>query len=111
MKKEDDRYYINSKDGWEEVDLGKMSIQILNKHQEVLVRCKSTFIENKDFRKVLEFYFESDDEFKLIVEVNEIELHISNARLQLLNQTLDYELENMERLDRLEMDHENNIIK
>lgn len=110
MKKTNNKYFINKEDGWEEINLEQMNIKILTKHQEVLVQCQSVFIENEAFRKVLEFYFDNDEN-KLIVEVGQIEIFISDKRLKLLNQTLDYELENMDKLDAVEINHYENIVK
>ena len=109
MKKENNKYFINNEDGWEETNLEQMNIKILTKHQEVLVQCKSAFIDEPTFRKVLEFYFNTDDD-KLIVEVGKIELFISEKRLILLNQVLDYELENMDKLDKMTINHDDNIV-
>ena len=111
MKKENDKYYINNEEGWEEVDLDQIHIQTLTKHQEVLVRFKSLIIENQVFRKTIENYFGHDDDFKLRIEAGQIEFILSDKRLRLLNKTLDYELENLDKLDSLEMNHEKNIIK
>lgn len=110
VKKKNNKYFINKEDGWEETNLEQMNIKILTKHQEVLVQCQSVFIENEAFRKVLEFYFDNDEN-KLIVEVGKIEIFISDKRLKLLNQTLDYELENMDKLDTTEINHYDNVVK
>ena len=107
MKKENNKYYINNVDGWEEVDLDHIHIKTLTKHQEVLVQFKSLILENKLFRKTIENYFGTDDEYKLKIEAGQIEFILSTDRYKLLNKTLDYELEN---LDNLEINHKDNII-
>ncbi len=107
MKKENNKYYINNVDGWEEVDLDHIHIKTLNKHQEVLVQFKSLILENKLFRKTIENYFGTDDEYKLKIETGSIEFILSTDRFNLLNKTLDYELENLENL---EIDHKKQII-
>jgi hypothetical protein len=109
MKKENNKYFVNSEDGWEEIDLEQMNIKILTKHQEILVQCKSVFIDEPSFRKVLEFYF-NVEEGKLVIEVGKIELFINEKRLILLNQVLDYELENMDKLDQMNIIHGDNIV-
>lgn len=107
MKKENNKYYITNEDGWNEVDLEHIHIKTLTKHQEVLVQFESLILENKIFRKTIENYFGHDDEFKLKIEVGRIEFILSRDRFNLLNKTLDYELEN---IDNLEINHIENIL-
>lgn len=107
MKKENNRYYITNEDGWNEVDLEHIHIKTLTKHQEVLVQFESLILENQIFRKTIENYFGHDDEFKLKIEVGRIEFILSTDRFNLLNKTLDYELEN---IDNLEINHKENIL-
>jgi len=109
MKKENDKYYINSEDGWEETNLEQLHIKTLTKHQEVLVQCESIILKNPMFRKVIEFYFDNDEN-KLIVEVGKIEFILSKSRLDILNKTLDIELYNMDKLDKLIINHSDNIV-
>lgn len=107
MKKENNKYYITNEDGWNEVDLEHIHIKTLTKHQEVLVQFESLILENQIFRKTIENYFGHDDEFKLKIEVGRIEFILSRDRFNLLNKTLDYELEN---IDNLEINHIENIL-
>ena len=107
MKKENNKYYITNEDGWNEVDLDHIHIRTLTKHQEVLVQFESLILENQIFRKTIENYFGHDDEFKLKIEVGRIEFILSRDRFNLLNNTLDYELEN---IDNLEINHIENIL-
>lgn len=107
MKKENNKYYITNEDGWNEVDLDHIHIRTLTKHQEVLVQFESLILENKIFRKTIENYFGHDDDFKLKIEVGRIEFILSTNRFNLLNKTLDYELEN---IDNLEINHTENIL-
>ena len=107
MKKENNKYYITNEDGWNEVDLDHIHIRTLTKHQEVLVQFKSLILENKLFRKTIENYFGTDDEYKLKIEAGRIEFILSTDRFNLLNKTLDYELEN---IDNLEINHTKNIL-
>lgn len=107
MKKENNKYYITNEDGWNEVDLEHIHIKTLTKHQEVLVQFESLILENHIFRKTIENYFGHDDEFKLKIEVGRIEFILSRDRFNLLNKTLDYELEN---IDNLEINHIENIL-
>ena len=107
MKKENNKYYITNEDGWNEVDLDHIHIRTLTKHQEVLVQFESLILENQIFRKTIENYFGHDDEFKLKIEVGRIEFILSRDRYNLLNNTLDYELEN---IDNLEINHIENIL-
>ena len=107
MKKENNKYYITNEDGWNEVDLEHIHIKTLTKHQEVLVQFESLILENQIFRKTIENYFGHDDEFKLKIEVGRIEFILSRDRFNLLNNTLDYELEN---IDNLEINHTKNIL-
>jgi|LauGreDrversion4_2_1035121.scaffolds.fasta_scaffold25373_2 hypothetical protein len=107
MKKENNKYYITNEDGWNEVDLDHIHIRTLTKHQEVLVQFESLILENKIFRKTIENYFGHDDDFKLKIEVGRIEFILSTDRFNLLNKTLDYELENIENL---EINHTENIL-
>jgi hypothetical protein len=107
MKKENNKYYITNEDGWNEVDLDHIHIKTLTKHQEVLVQFKSLILENKLFRKTIENYFGTDDEYKLKIEAGRIEFILSTDRFNLLNKTLDYELENIENL---EINHTENIL-
>ena len=107
MKKENNKYYITNEDGWNEVDLDQIHIRTLTKHQEVLVQFESLILENKIFRKTIENYFGHDDEFKLKIEVGRIEFILSTDRFNLLNKTLDYELEN---IDNFEINHTKNIL-
>jgi len=107
MKKENNKYYITNEDGWNEVDLDHIHIRTLTKHQEVLVQFESLILENNLFRKTIENYFGQDDDFKLKIEVGRIEFILSTDRFNLLNKTLDYELENIENL---EINHTSNIL-
>lgn len=107
MKKENNKYYITNEDGWNEVDLDHIHIRTLTKHQEVLVQFESLILENKIFRKTIENYFGHDDDFKLKIEVGRIEFILSTNRFNLLNKTLDHELEN---IDNLEINHIENIL-
>ena len=73
----------------------------------ILIFYHGTKYDDVSFRKTIENYFGHDDDFKLKIEVGRIEFILSTNRFNLLNKTLDYELEN---IDNLEINHTENIL-
>ena len=96
MKKEDDKYYIKI-DNWEEIELEKLNMKVLQKQQKTLTQLKSSTLltdEDRRFAKLIEnyFYTEIGNEIKTC-SIDELDL--SDTKKIILSKLLNYELENI----------------
>jgi len=110
IKKENNKYFINSDNGWENVDFNYLNEKILTKHQEVLSICEPIILENKLFMRAVKHYFQDDENYELIIKPTGIEnTFLENyPRNIILKKLLDYELDNLNKLDKI--NHSNNIV-
>jgi hypothetical protein len=94
MKKEDNKYYIKMED-WEEIELEKLNIKVLQRQQKALTELKTSTLINSDdrrFAKLIEnyFYTEIGNEIKTCC-IDELDL--SDTKKKVLSKLLNYELE------------------
>lgn len=93
LKKEFKKYYIKD-DEWKEIDFEDLHFKVLNKQQDILINLKSSEMIN-DYKliKILENYFEFDDDDNLQIQKSKINL--PKRKYKLLNELFDYELDYM----------------
>lgn len=116
IKKEDGKFYINTKEGWMDIEQEDLHIRTLTKQQEVLARHKEPITENKIYKRTIEKYF-TDGECNVIIEATGVKDKMINKkpRNQILIKLLDYELENIATANinkkKLKIEHNLNLIK
>lgn len=111
IKKENGLYFINGDNGWETVSIEYLNNKILTKHQEVLTICENTILENKIFMRSIKHYFQDDENYDLIIKPTGIHNTFLEhyPRNNILKKILEYELDNIDKLINLKVDHINNI--
>ena len=112
IKKENGLYYINNDDGWENVEFDYLNEKVLTKHQEILTLCEQVILENKLFMRSVKHYFQDDEHYDLIIKPTGIQnTFLKNyPRNKILKSLLDYELDNLDILNTLVIDHNNNTL-
>lgn len=111
VKKENGLYFINGDNGWETVSIEYLNNKILTKHQEVLTICEQSILDNKLFMRSVKHYFQDDENYDLIIKPTGIQNTFLEhyPRNNILKKILEYELDNLDNLINLKIDHINNI--